>query len=130
NEAPFDTLTGNEQAVWQSVNNRIPPRSNITLEDFTAGLALEALGIMPVVTGSEAAPGIMKARSIRYYPDSSESNDTFGTATPLPLGLAGLVQRTLFGAGDQDWYQVALVPGFLVAETLNLGDGADPLIEL
>ncbi len=130
NEAPFDTLTGNEQAVWQAVNNQIPLRTNITLEDFTAGLAIEAPAIMPAVTGSEGSPGIMKARSIRYYPDSSEVNDTSATATSLPLGPAGLAQRTLFGAGDQDWYQVSLVSGILVAETLNLGDGADPLIEL
>src|SRR5207247_1738992 len=103
---------------------RIPLRTAITLEDFREGLLLEtSAAFMTDVTGSETTLRIMNARSIRYYPDSSESNNTPGTATPLPLGAAGITLRTFFGAGDEDWYQVALIPGILVAETLNLGDG-------
>lgn len=129
-EAPFDLISGNEVEVWQAVNNRIPARSTITLEDFREGLALEAPGLMSAVTGSESTDGIMKARGILYYPDSSESNDTSGAAAVLPLGTAGLLQRTFFATGDADWYQVALIPGVLIAETRNLGDGADTLLEL
>src|ERR1043166_6528571 len=72
----------------------------------------------------------MTARSIRYYPDSSESNDAPATATTLALGTTGVTARTFFGSGDEDWYQVTLIPGVLVAETFNLGDGADTNLEL
>ncbi len=129
NEA-FDLLVGNEVEAWQAVNNRIPSMTSITLEDFREGLVLEASAIMAFVTGDAVAPGIMKARSIRYYPDPSEANDTSGAAAPLALGPAGLTLRTFFAAVDPDWYAVAVTPGTLVAETLNPGDGAVPLLQL
>jgi PKD repeat protein len=130
NEAWDVVAAGNELEVWNAVNNRIPARTAITLEDFREGLLLETSpAFMLLVTGTEATLGIMNERGIRYYPDSSESNNTFGSATPLPLG-PGLAFRTLFAAGDEDWYALTLTPGILVAETLNLGDGADTRIEL
>jgi PKD repeat protein len=135
NESPFDTLSGNEPEIWRVLHNRIPTRANITLEDFHAGLELEAPAIMAAVTGDEVNPGIFKDRLIRYYPDSNESNDSAGAAIPLPLGAAGLLQRTFFRPavthdGDEDWYTVDATVGTLVVETLNLGDGADTLLQL
>lgn len=129
NEA-FDLLAGNEIETWQAIDDRIPAMSTITLEDFRAGLALEAPGIMAAVTGGEIAPGIMKDRRIRYYLDGSEANDGFASATPLSLGPLGLPLRTVFGTGDQDWYAVTLIPGTFLGETLNPGDGAVPRLEL
>jgi PKD repeat protein len=132
NEGGFDTLSGNEAELWRAVNDRIPTFLDITLEDFRAGLALEAPGIMAAVTGSEAAAGVMKARNVRYYADGAEPNDAFGSAAPLALGPAGLTQRTIFSAGDEDWFSLALgAPGgTLVVETRALGDGANTLLEL
>ncbi|MBI3857515.1 MAG: PKD domain-containing protein, partial [Planctomycetes bacterium] len=129
NEA-FDTLSGNEAEVWRSVNVRIPARTNITLEDFTAGLALEAPGIMAAVTGSELNPGIYKDRKIRYYPDSSEPNNVPAGGPTLALGATGLTLRTFTDAVDEDWFSVDATPGTLILETLNLGDGADTRLEL
>lgn len=126
----FDTVAGNEAELWRTLSVRMPPRTNITLEDFHAGLALEAPGIMSAVTGSAVLPGIFKDRSIRYYADAGEPNDAAGAPTVLPLGAAGLVERTIYAAGDEDWFSVAATPGTLRVETLNLGDGADTLLEL
>jgi PKD repeat protein len=133
---PFDTVDGHELDIWKVLTLRIPGRTDITLEDFHAGLEIESPGIMAAVTGDESNPGIFKDRLIRYYPDGNEPNDASGGATPLPLGAAGLTLRTLFKptvgdhAGDQDWYTIDATPGTLVVETLNLGDGADTLMEL
>jgi len=132
NEGAFDTLTGNEIEIWRAVDDRIPTFLQITLEDFRAGLTAEALGIMAAVTGSEASPGIMKERSVRYYLDGSESNNAFSSAAALAVGGAGLLQRTIFAAGDEDWYAipVAAPGGTLVVETRVLGDGANTRLEL
>ncbi|MBI3855305.1 MAG: PKD domain-containing protein [Planctomycetes bacterium] len=124
------TPTIEEGEIWRSLSVRIPPRTNITLEDFHAGLALEAPAIMTAVTGTAALPGIFKSRLIRYYADGSEPNNSPGAPTSLPLGLAGLALQTLYAAGDEDWYSIAAAPGTLVVETLNLGDGADTLLQL
>ncbi len=135
NEAPFDTVSGNELEIWNVLHLRIPTRTAITLEDFHAGLELEAPGIIAAVTGDEVNPGIFKDRLIRYYPDSSESNNASGSPTLLPLGAAGLTRRTFFRttidhAGDEDWFTVDATVGTLVVETVNLGDGADTLLQL
>jgi PKD repeat protein len=128
---PFDALSGNETALWQAVDQRISAgTAHVTLEDFRAGLALEAPGIMAAVTGDSVSPGIFKARSIRYYPDASEPNGSAGAAGPLPLGAPGLTQHTFFPGADEDWYAVALVPGVASVQTLNLGDGGDTRLEL
>jgi PKD repeat protein len=127
---PGDMPADRELEIWKSLRVRIPVRTEITLEDFHAGLGLEAPAIMPGVTGSELSGGIFKNRLVRYYPDGSEPNDAPGTAVPLPLGLAGLTLRTIYAAGDEDWYTVTATPGTLVVETLNLGDGADTLLQL
>jgi len=129
NEA-FDTVSGNELEIWRAVSIRIPARLNITLEDFHAGLALEAPGIIAAVTGSESQPGIFKDRKIRYYPDGSEPNDGAGAPALLALGPAGLTERTFYAAGDEDWYRVDAPAGNLLIETLNLGDGCDTLLQL
>jgi len=127
----FDLGAGHEQSVWQAVSDRIPLMTSITLEKFHDGLLLEtSAAFMATVTGSETVQAVMNWRQIRYYPDSSEPNNTVLAATPLPLGPTGLSLRTFFPAGDEDWYAVTLVPGTLVAETLNLGDGADTNLEL
>jgi PKD repeat protein len=125
NEA-FDSVSGQEGEVWRAVSVQIPLRTNITLEDFHAGLSIEAPGIMTFVTGSSTQVGIFNARLIRYYPDPGPPPPI----TPLPLGAAGVTLRTIYPAGDEDWYQVDATPGTLVVETLNLGDGADTLLEL
>ncbi len=130
NEGSFDTLLGNEAEIWRAVNVRIPGMSNITMEDFRAGLAAEAPGIMAEVTGSETVVRIMNARAIRYYPNASEPNDNPAAATPLAPGQAGQALRTIFPTDDSDWYSLALGPGTLRAQTLNLGDGADTILEL
>lgn len=130
NEPGFDGATGNEIEIWRVMTLQIPPRTNITLEDFHAGLGVEAPGLMAGVTGSETTPGIFKDRLIRYYADGSEPNDSAGAATPLALGPAGLTLRTFYAAGDGDWYVVNATAGTLLVETLNLGDGADTLLEV
>jgi len=123
----FDLLSGLETEVWKSVHNRIPARSNITLEDFHEGLALEAPGIMADISGDPVNVRIFNARQIRYYADPSEPNSV-ATSAPTVSGLVTL--RTFHGSGDQDWYTVAAPPCKLVVETLNLGDGADTLLQL
>ncbi len=127
---PFDLVAGNEPELWRAVNDRLVAMAGITLEDFRAGLALEAPGIMGAVTGTEGTDGVMKDRRIRYYPDGSESNDSAAAPAPLPLAPASLPERTFFGTGDEDWFAAILTPGTLVAETLNLGDGGDTRLEL
>jgi len=129
NEA-FDTVSGNELEIWRSIRVQIPARLNITLEDFHAGLAIEAPAILLAVTGSEILPGIFKARKIRYYADGSEPNESPPAAVLLPLGPSGLVERTFFDTGDEEWYRVDATPGNLQVETLNLGDGLDTLLQL
>jgi hypothetical protein len=127
----FDLGPGHEQAVWQAVSDRIPLMTAITLEKFHDGLLLEtSAAFMATVTGSETVQAVMNWRQIRYYPDSSEPNNTAAASTPLAPGPTGLSHRTFFPAGDEDWYAVALVTGTLVAETLSLGDGADTNLEL
>jgi hypothetical protein len=124
---PFDLLSGLEPVIWRTVHQRIPGMSDITLEDFHAGLMLESPGIRLNVSGDPATLRIFNARLIRYYLDPSETND-------IPAGaptLAGaLTLRTSYPAGDQDWFTVDAVPGTLVVETLNLGDGADTVLQL
>jgi len=131
NEPAFDLLTGNETDVWEALDLQMPAMTNLTLEDFRAGLAIEAPGILPDVTGTEGTLRIMNAREVRYYPDGSEPN---GPADPAPVllpGLPGLIRRTIFGSGDEDWFSVDVATGLLlVAETLNLGDGGNTLLEL
>ncbi|HZE97834.1 MAG TPA: PKD domain-containing protein, partial [Planctomycetota bacterium] len=127
---PFDTVSGFEAEIWRTLSVRIPARSNITLEDFHAGLSLEAPAIMPAVTGSETTAGIFKDRLIRYYVDGSEPNNTPGAPAPLPLGPVGLLQRTFYDSTDDDWFTLSATPGTLVVETLNLGDGADTGLQL
>jgi PKD repeat protein len=127
---PGDLRTDRELEIWKSVSVRIPAQTQISLEDFHDGLALEAPAIMPGVTGSETTAGIFKGRLVRYYPDGSEPNNSPGAAALLPLGPAGLALRTFYPAGNEDWYSVAATPGTLVVETLNLGDGADTVLEL
>lgn len=119
-----------EPDIWQSVSVQIPLSTNITLEDFHAGLTVVAPAIMPTVSGSETTPGIFKDRLIRYYPDDSEPNGSPGTAAPLSLGPVGLIQRTFFGDPNDDWYSVAATTGVLSVDTLNLGDGCVPIIQL
>jgi hypothetical protein len=119
-----------EPEIWQTVSVQIPARANITLEDFHAGLSVVDPAIMLVVTGSTTTSGIFKEREIRYYLDDSEPNDSAGAATPLAIGSVGLTQRTFFGTLDDDWYSVSATPGTLIVETLNLGDGCNPILEL
>jgi hypothetical protein len=119
-----------EPEVWGAVSGQIPLRSNITLEDFHAGLTAIDPAIIPAVSGSEVAPGIFKERLIRYYLDGSEPNDSPAAAAPLSLGTVGLLQRTFFGNLDDDWYSVTAPPGTLVVETLNLGDGCNTILQL
>jgi hypothetical protein len=130
--SPLGNGSAYEPEIWNVVHVRIPLSSNVTLEDFHAGLTLEDGAIMPTVSGSELTPGIFKERQIRYYPDGSEPNDFPAAATPLPLGPVGLVQRTFFYSGtpDDDWYRVDATPGRLEVETLNLGDGCNTALEL
>lgn len=128
NEPAFDVLSGNETDVWEALDLQMSSMTNLTLEDFRAALALEAPGILPDVTGSEAVLRIMNARAVRYYPDGSEPN---GPADPAPALLPALLRRTIFGSGDEDWFSVDVATGLLlVAETLNLGDGGNTLLEL
>ncbi len=130
--SPLGNGSAYEPEVWNVVHARIPGSTNITLEDFHAGLTLEDGAIMPTVSGSETTPGIFKERQIRYYPDGSEPNDSPAQATPLALGPTGILQRTFFypGAPDDDWYRVDATPGRLAVETLNLGDGCTPSLDL
>ncbi len=123
----FDLLSGNDADVWAAFNDRMPSMTNITLEDFRDGLALEAPAIMFDVTGSESVVRIMNDRRIRYYPDGGEPNDAAPSATPLGAGVA---LRTIYPSGDEDWFSMELDPGLLVAETFNLGDGANPEVQL
>ncbi|RPH50831.1 MAG: PKD domain-containing protein, partial [Planctomycetota bacterium] len=131
NEGPFDTLSGQEPEIWRALTSlRAPPQPNITLEDFHAGLAIEAPGIMTAVTGTAALPGIFKDRQVRYYADGSEANDSSGAAATLTPGPAGLATRTFHAASDKDWYVIVATPGTLIVETRNLGDGGNTLLEL
>jgi hypothetical protein len=131
NEPGFDQLTGNELEVWLAVDEQMPGLFYLTLEDFREGLEAVAAPLMPFVTGSEADLRIMNAREVRYYPDGSEPNGALDPATILPPGSPGLLRRTIFVSGDEDWYSVDIAPGLvLVAETLNLGDGGNTFLEV
>ena len=128
NEGGFDLLSGNEAEVWRAIHVRIPPRTEITLEDFREGLALEQASLLPEVTGDESSLRIMNARSILYFATLDEPNDA--PAAAVPLTSSGLSKRTIYPIGDEDWYAIDLEEGLLRAETLNLGDGADTFLEL
>ncbi len=129
-EGGFDLLSGNEAETWRAVNDRIPARTEITLEDFREGLALEIPSIMADVTGDETTLRIMNARDILYYPNLSEPNESAASAIPIPPGGTGAARRTIYPSGDEDWYSIDLPEGWFRAETLNLGDGADTLLEV
>ena len=131
NEGGFDLLDSLDVEIWEAVNDQIPLRTVITLEDFREALAVVAPGIMFDVTGSESVVRIMNERSIRYFTDGSEPNDAAGSATPLPLGGPPVAQRTIFPIANEDFYSVNVpIPGILVGETLNLGDGGDTLLQI
>lgn len=120
-----DSLSGQEPEIWRAVSVQLPLRTDVTLEDFHAGLTIEALGIMVAVTA------IFNSRSIKYFLDGSESNDPPSPPTALALGPAGLAARTIYPTDDEDWYTIDVtVVGTLVVETLSLGDGGDTLLEL
>ncbi len=130
NEGGFDPLSGNEGEVWGAVKVRIPTRDNITLEDFRDGLALEKPSIMLNVTGSESDIRIMNDRLILYYPNAGEPNDSAASAVQLAPGGPGISRRTIYPSGDADWYSVDISEGMFQAETFNLGDGANTILEL
>lgn len=131
NEAGFDFLSGNETEVWQILDARMPLLANLTLEDFRAGLELEAPALLPWVTGSETELRILNAREILYYPDGSEPNGPLDPAPALLPGPGSLLRRTIFGSGDEDWYSVDVsARALLDAATSNLGDGGNTILEL
>lgn len=124
---PFDTLSGLEPDIWTAVSVRMKTMSNITLEDFHAGLMMDRPDLRLAVSGDPTTNGIFKDRLIRYYQDPSEPNDNPSGAPTL---LTTLTLRTSYPAGDQDWYTVNAVPGTLVVQTSSLGDGADTVLQL
>ena len=130
NEGGFDLLSGHETETWQSVNDRMPAMAELTLEDFRDGLALENPALMADVTGDETTPRIMNERSILYFPNLAEPDDSAATASPLAAGDPGLTRRTIYPSGDADWYSIDLTEGMFQVETFNLGDGADTFLEL
>jgi hypothetical protein len=130
-EASFDFLSGNETEVWEAVDLEMPGMLQLTLEDFRAGLEIVAPALLPSFTGSESDLRILNAREIRYYPDGSEPNGPGDPAPALVAGGPGALTRTVFGAGDEDWFSVDLPSGGrLDAQTLNLGDGGDTVLDL
>ena len=144
NEVPFDTLGSGtagvkEIDIWDVFRNEIPTFSSITLEDFFKGWQNVSPADDTVVSGTNAAVGIMKDREIRFYPDTDEPND--GLSGAIFLGVVpptkNVLERTFFsttgalGVGDEDWYNFTLLAdGFVRIETTNLRDAADTILEL
>jgi PKD repeat protein len=118
-----------EDDVWLAFE-ALPGSTNVTLEDFF----IEWSGVVsgPEVTataGTAVLDGVFKARSIRYYADPAEANNTSGTATALVLPAA-LPQRTLFGVGDEDWFSGVVPVGTVQATLAALGDGIEPVLQI
>lgn len=137
----FDTLTADginmlETKVWRSFLG-LTGFAAITLEDMTKSLySIVSSSEYQAITGTAALDGIYKGRSIRYYLDTLETNDSVATATNTTLPFNG-VQITHHTSPpnsatlDRDFFKVnAAIAGVLKVETKNLGDGIDTNIRV
>lgn len=123
-EAVFDALAKGDDEIWTVFNNELPLRSQISLEDFY--LAWRGQVVPADVTATAA---ILENRGIRYTADAYESNNTPATATLIASSTT--LTNTIFPAADQDWFKFTVGLGDTVtAETLNLRDGADTVVEI
>ncbi len=112
--------------IWNVVDNLLTGRAEVSLEDF-----------FDEWNGQGYAPldAVLAGRTIRYYPDAREANDTSGTATAVP-GPTTYATQTFFRSGgnpvgDQNWFRINLTAGSnYTFATSNLGDGADTYLRL
>lgn len=128
-----------ENALWRSFRNRIPTYALITLEDFTRGLFLEAVSATYNATvGTQSVAGIYKSRKIFQFVDANEPNDSIAQAPIVGTFPFTFLARTFVPSTgpsgsfpDDEFVQVQVSAATtLKVETLNLGDGADTVLEV
>ncbi|MFQ5561824.1 MAG: hypothetical protein ACE5FU_14745, partial [Nitrospinota bacterium] len=137
NEAGFDTIStgiGNTgTGIWDVFRNYLPLTDLVSLEDFWDGWFARGNGTLGA-TGD--VTGIFEARKTYYREDTKEPDDTAGSATALTVGnplTSGTpdANLTFYPAGDVDWFSFSYIQGkTYTVETTNLGDGADPSMEI
>lgn len=132
-DIPADTLSGFEAEIWQCLLDigAMAP-AQVSLEDFRARWIAQptvTAAIYLTTFGDVVTDGIFKDRQVRYYLDGDEPNNG-PPGTSVAVLPATLTQRTIFGTGDADWFEVTLLTGQFNVETFNLKDGADTVLDL
>lgn len=124
-EGGIDNLAKGDDEIWTVIDNEIPVRSQISLEDFFIGWQNQV-----VPADVAATVTIMNGRSVKYAADARESNNTPATATAITPS-SPLASNTIYPAGDQDWFSFSVAAGDKARiETKNLGDGCDTYLEI
>ncbi len=109
--------------IWTNVTVGLKTDTYVTFEGFydhwvaTAGHPAGQLD--PLLT----------ARSIKYAADAYETDSSAATARAIVAGTSET--HTFFGAGDTDWFKIAVTGGTAYTfATGALGDGCDTLMTL
>lgn len=110
--------------IWADVTGGLKADTYVTFEGFydhwiaAAGHPAGQLG------------PLLSARGIKYLADAYEPDNSSAAARIIVPGAAGEA-HTFFGAGDADWFSVAVTNGTAYTFfTGALGDGADTLMTL
>ena len=137
NDDPIAGDAADEADLWQSlVDFKASPPDHVSLEDFRARWeSNNPADYADTFDDLSPSASIAQERTIRYFPDANEPNDTTATASGpfTPTTEIVLASQTLFkttvGVGDEDWYRVSLLTGAFRAETANLKSGCDTVLE-
>lgn len=136
----------NEVAVanvlWNIYSTGAAPKLGLGFSDiwsdFTGGLktdtyvTLEGFYDHWIVTAGHPSgqlDPLLAARSIRYFADAYEADNSSAAARAIAAGAPET--HTFFAAGDTDWFSVAVTNGTAYTfATSALGDGGDTLMTL
>lgn len=109
--------------IWNVFTVGLPQAAHVSFETFYDKWVSGA--------GRSAAQlaGILANRSINYYADSYEPDDSAATAHVVVKGASE--KHTFFPAGDKDWFAIDVTAGVSYTfSTGSLEDGADTMMTL